>query len=241
MRLEPTAGVIKVRDEWWYPELGIQVAAPPLVVGDASSPGERESAGRAVNVGMASTEPTGKGSGPFALEFIRVLVVPAGHAKGILAMTKFLVLMHPLGSSAAVIIALVAWILDVSVLWWLAMFLIGAGVSSIVHEGGHLVALRLVAGRTSPALLLATPLSARLVWRSTGSAKDILVIIAGPLAPLLVIIPFTRPLIDAPVAGVSAAVVAVSHAITLALRSGDGAELRAAVRSRKRALTAEGS
>lgn len=147
--------------------------------------------------------------------------------------------MHPLCCISAMIIPFAAWMLRAPVLWWLAICLIIAGVSTVVHEVGHLVALRMVAGGTSPALLLVTPVSARLIWRSTGPTTDIIVIIAGPLAPLLVAIAFVRPLIDAPIAGIGTVIVVLSHALTLTLRSGDGAELRTAVRDLRRVLPAE--
>lgn len=218
---------------WQYPDLAMRIPSPPLIVGDGSTSSDLESARRAIDLGLASVTQTGRGTGPFAVELVTAVPLPSGWLRGGGATALRLALLHPLMCIAVVLVSVAAGMLQNSLLWWACVCLIIVGVSMIAHEAGHVVALRLVAGPEEPVLLRATPISARLIWRSTGTAADLIVIAAGPLSPLLLAIPFTPLLVAAPVAGIAVVVVAVSHLVTLFLRSGDGGELRTVVRALK--------
>lgn len=211
----------------------MRIPLPPLIVGDGSSWSDLESARSAIDLGLASVTQTGRGKGPFAVELVTAVPLPTGWLKGGGVTALHLLLMHPLLCIAAVLVCVAAGMLQTPLLCWACVCLLIVGVSMIAHEAGHVVALRLVSGPGEPVLLRATPTSARLIWRSTGTAADLIVIAAGPLSPLLLAIPFMPLLVVAPVAGIAVVVVAVSHLITLFLRSGDGGELRAVVRALK--------
>lgn len=105
---------------------------------------------------------------------------------------------------------------------WLAV------VAIVIHEVGHGFALRLLS-KATPAVFVMHRLSPRIVRREIKPQADILVTIAGPVAPLLLQFALTPFLLQAPLELVVASVLSLSHLLALMSRSGDGRELRLAI------------
>ncbi len=113
----------------------------------------------------------------------------------------------------------------------LAIGLLGVIVvlSLLVHEAGHVLALRWV-GRCSPAILTTRGADAALVRPTLTGRREVVVVCAGPGAPLLVGFPLLLlwqtcwPLV------VAWLLVSAAHLGALVVPVGDGANLRRALR-----------
>lgn len=100
-------------------------------------------------------------------------------------------------------------------------------LATIVHEAGHAVIFRALAGPAPPALLVGRGLLMHLVRPVLTPRRDLAVIVAGPLAPTVAGLLAAPLLVHQPYAGLVWTVVAVVHALALLLPIGDGANLRA--------------
>lgn len=100
-------------------------------------------------------------------------------------------------------------------------------LATIVHEAGHAVAFRTLAGPAAPALLVGRGLLMHLVRPVLPPRRDLAVIVAGPLAPAMTGLLAAPLLVRHPYTGLIWAAVAVVHALALVLPVGDGANLRA--------------
>lgn len=102
-------------------------------------------------------------------------------------------------------------------------------LSVLVHEAGHVIALRCLAGSTAPGFLVSRGSRCHLVRRVLPRYREAGVVLAGPVAPS-VLLPVLLTLPDMPVL-VSCGWLALSsaHLITLVVPVGDGANLRRAL------------
>ena len=105
-------------------------------------------------------------------------------------------------------------------------------ISVVVHEVGHVVVFRLVAGAETTAHMVVRGISFSLVRRPLERNREILVVIAGPLAPLALAV-LAVPLSSVgPLLWWAWLVFGGGHALTLLFPQGDGANLRLAVSDR---------
>lgn len=107
------------------------------------------------------------------------------------------------------------------------------GGSAVLHEAAHALAHRALSTPPSPAELRASASSARITWAPISTGRDLVVVLAGPLAPAVATLVAAPALLLWPAGAVVATIAAIAHPATLALRSGDGAELRAILRRRR--------
>ncbi|MCM6762582.1 hypothetical protein NB037_09160 [Rathayibacter sp. ZW T2_19] len=108
-------------------------------------------------------------------------------------------------------------------------------LSVLVHEAGHVVALRCLAGPTAPGFLVSRGSRCHLVRRVLPRYRDAGVVIAGPMAPS-VLLPVLLTLPDLPVlASCGWLALSSAHLITLVVPVGDGANLRRALGGDSRA------
>lgn len=105
----------------------------------------------------------------------------------------------------------------------LGLVLVG---SILVHELGHVLAYRILMGVAAPAVLIVRGASCRVLRLSGPWWADVSVVLAGPVAPV-VVAACAWPLFElAPPAVLLGALVALGHVVGLALPFGDGAALR---------------
>jgi hypothetical protein len=105
-------------------------------------------------------------------------------------------------------------------------------LSFVVHELGHVLAYRVLAGEDAPAHLVARGLSFHLVRRRLPPTRDVAVIVSGPGAPAalsIVLAPALLPV--SPVTWWVTAALGAGHLLALLLPAGDGRTLRDAVRA----------
>jgi hypothetical protein len=133
---------------------------------------------------------------------------------------------------SAVVVAgliLVGALADLPSLIAISLLVVMLVVSVIVHEVGHVLVFRLAAGADAAAHVVVRGLSFSLVRRPLKRTREVVVVLAGPLAPLALAV-LTIPLASGgPVLWWSWAVVGAGHALTLLLPVGDGANLRLAL------------
>jgi Cu/Ag efflux pump CusA len=110
-------------------------------------------------------------------------------------------------------------------------------VAVLVHELGHIVAYRALAPDDAPAIFVIRGMRCHVVRKRLTPASDIVVALAGPLAPGIIAV-FLIPLLFAPLLWVDAVApwaplafaawlaLAASHALCVALPFGDGATIR---------------
>lgn len=131
--------------------------------------------------------------------------------------------------AAALLVGVCAGFLALIALSLTGLALIG---SVLVHELGHVLAYRILVGRTAPAVLTVRGASCRVVRLSGRRSADLRVVLAGPFAPL-VAASLGWPLFAlAPAAVLMVTLIAAGHVAGLALPAGDGATLRAIIRGR---------
>lgn len=106
--------------------------------------------------------------------------------------------------------------------------------SVLIHEAGHVAALRILLPRDTPGILVVRGLSCRLVRPSGGSARDVAIVAAGAAAPMLVAVMLLPAVALAPLLVAFAVMVALAHAAALLIPVGDGAALRSAMRAGRR-------
>ncbi len=113
------------------------------------------------------------------------------------------------------------------VAWTLAWIL----ASLVLHECGHVAAYRVVAGHRAACTVKVRRLRAIVVRYPLSPWKDIVVTVAGPLAPALVTLPAaTAVSTSSPMYGVAMILAATSHVFLLLDPRGDGAALASAIR-----------
>ena len=117
----------------------------------------------------------------------------------------------------------------------LALLLLG---SVLVHEAGHVVAYRLLFGRSAPAIVVVCGARCHVVRVADDSRADVAVVIAGGAAPVLVALATLPFAAVAPAPVLLGALVALGHLAALALPVGDGASLRQIAGRRRRATSA---
>ncbi len=104
--------------------------------------------------------------------------------------------------------------------------------SVLVHELGHVVAYRILIGRTAPAVLTVRGASCRVIRLAGRPSSDAWVVLAGPLAPLVVALSSWPLFALAPSAVLLVTLIAIGHVVGLVLPVGDGVTLRAIARGR---------
>ncbi len=232
--LVPVPGVRVFEQFWEHSELGVRIPAPPWEISDRSSASEIASAAQAADLGMASIRISPNGNRPF-------------RRRGPLS----LVAAVPLKKGTGAALGQTAWVALVGIRLPLALFLFGgvgaqlahqpvlvflsgAGfylmTSLVLHECAHVLAYRLLAGPEACAVLVRSATRLRVVRVVLPSSRDIMVTLAGPLAPMVVlggILPWAQNL---PLHTAVAGAVALAHLFLLALPFGDGNALRMAVR-----------
>ncbi|KGJ81777.1 hypothetical protein GY21_01500 [Cryobacterium roopkundense] len=111
--------------------------------------------------------------------------------------------------------------------WGLGLFLL----SVLVHEAGHVVAFRVVGGPKAAGFLVSRGMRSHLVRPRLSRRADLTIIVAGPLSPLLAVGVLWPVVFASPVLFVVWCVLALSHALTLLVPVGDGANARDALRT----------
>jgi hypothetical protein len=113
------------------------------------------------------------------------------------------------------------------VMWWalaLAAILILASV--VIHEAGHLIAYRLLAGPRAPAVAVASGARCHVIRLRLSPPRDLLIIIAGPIAPMGTAVCALPLWGQASFVVLIAVLIAAGHAVALLIPLGDGASLR---------------
>jgi hypothetical protein len=105
-------------------------------------------------------------------------------------------------------------------------------VSMLVHEVGHVVAYRLLMPRDAPGILVVRGMSFHRVRVTAGRVRDRVIVLAGAVAPNLVVAALSPLYPMAPFTLAFAILVALAHIAALALPVGDGASLRGVPRTR---------
>lgn len=223
---------VSAGDRWCDRLFGIDMAAPPRSITHSSSDMDVHLAGAALSMGLASARVVGRSSAQRALASIslplqqsRALLLPA-RLGGICARLTF-----EFGRTHLIPLSLAAVTLTASVLLQLpALFHVVASltlvlVAVLVHELGHACTYRIMSGRDGSAVFVINRKSPRLVWPLMSRHKDLLTVVAGPLAPTLMPLALLAVPHSLPEVLVST-VVALAHLVILALPTGDGAQLR---------------
>lgn len=99
-------------------------------------------------------------------------------------------------------------------------------LSVLAHELGHILAYRLILGADAPAIAVVSGLSCGLVRLRGTPAKDALIIIAGPITPLLLSMPIWLLAGPSSFFALIWLLTAIGHFLSLILPIGDGASLR---------------
>jgi hypothetical protein len=227
MRILAARGVIVNDETWESPSMKVRLTAPPTVIGRESSPEQRSAAQAVLDAGLASSSPTGRGKGSFAIELVTAHPLPNGVLASAAMICFQMARSHPVVAVLVTVAPLVMQIAGFTLIAWAGACALIVAASFVVHEVGHATAHRIFAGTRSPLTLRCTSISADLVWRSTGAVgRDMAIVVAGPAAPLIL----TGPLVVAThgniVVIIAALIVAVSHIASLGIRAGDGDTLR---------------
>ncbi|MBO3664577.1 hypothetical protein [Microbacterium stercoris] len=227
MRLRPAPGVVVSDDVWESPGWQVRLPAPPQLIGSHSTRHDREAAQAVLRIGMASSTPTSRGPGPFAVDLVSAHPLPSSVRGAALRVCVLMVRAHPFITASVTLVPMAAFLSGFVLIAWAGVCALIVAASFVVHEVGHAVAFRILAGAGAPMTLRITPLAAGLVWRSTGStARDRAIIVAGPIAPLIVAVPVVLLAQGDLVVLFASFITAASHLISLALPEGDGRELR---------------
>lgn len=228
VRLSPAPGIVVSDDVWESPAWQVRLPAPPQIVGPHSTPDECAAAKAVLRIGMASSKPARRGTGRLAVDLVSAYPLPNGLLGAIVVLCVQMVRAHPLVAALVTAVPMVASLGGYVLVAWAGVCALIVAASFVVHETGHVIAFRALAGTTAPITLRITPVSAGLVWRSTGSpARDRAIILAGPVAPLIAAVLVVAATQGNLVVFFASLITAASHLISLGLREGDGRELRA--------------
>lgn len=105
-------------------------------------------------------------------------------------------------------------------------------LSILVHEAGHAVAFRLLSQPGTPAILVNSGLRCHLVRRPLTRKRELAVVLAGPLAPLLTSPALLASWSLAPPLVIGWLILAAGHAVSVVVPVGDGANFWTALRYR---------
>jgi hypothetical protein len=231
----PTEGVRVIGPFWEYPDLGLRIYSPPRIIDRNSCGHEIACALQAADLGMACIRRSPRSK---RLRFDSSPLRPVHAAPlrdGLVAalVQTMLVSLTALGGPLSLLA--LAWlashITDQPVLAFLSASGLYLLISLALHECGHVLAYRLLAGRAACAITVRTTTRLRVVRKVLRPRKDILVTLAGPLTPMitpLLLAPWAQ---QVPLHLAAALAVAMAHMFQLLLPFGDGAAFRAAVRS----------
>jgi hypothetical protein len=184
----------------------------------------------ALSLGLVSEE-TVVGSGRLAaripLRFdSRALVLPPGVARGAFAAAAHFVR----GMSLVLVLSLAAAAVATSVnhlaIVGLAMMVLLLLAATIVHEVGHVVAYRLRFGVAASAIAVVRGVDCRLTRARGSPGDDLVVAVAGPLAPTVLAVASWVAWGTAPFAVLMFTLIALGHTLSLLLPIGDGATVR---------------
>lgn len=152
--------------------------------------------------------------------------VPHGIVRGLLgAAAHYAIGMMPIVSLLAILVPL-SFLSGSALFSWLGITAAILLLSTIVHEAGHLLAYRALMGTKAPAIAVASGANCRIVRLRGSSSKDVVVLLSGPLAPLIVSAAFIPWWSFAPGLVLFAVMIGIGHASTAALPFGDGAAIR---------------
>lgn len=233
----PAPRVVVDRAEWRSDLLGLTIPSPPTVLRRDSADSEVASVRRAVHLGLASTR-WRRASTPWArlgaeaslpVKPTIAVALPRSVVAAIVVVTSAFVRIHAVPVAIVALAVLSAPFVPLAGAEALAGCAAIVLASFVVHELGHVVALRVVA-RRSPAVFVMSRSEPHLVRLALPVSRDVAVTLAGPLAPMVVQLVATGWFLQGRWAeAVVASIVSISHVVSLAVPVGDGAELRAAL------------
>ena len=231
--LEITAAPwVVVGDRWHDGLFGIELAAPPSAITRSSPPADVDRASAALSLGLASAQVVAAGSArrvlagiTLPLQTSHAVLLPRRIPEVLARLTVEFSRTHlvPIAAAAAALTA--SSVLGIPEISHVVCSLTLVLVAVLVHELGHACTYRILAKPEGPAVFVMNRRSPRLVWPPMSRRKDVTTVVAGPLSPVLmpvVLLAFPHALPEVIVAGV----VAVAHLVSLALPTGDGAQLR---------------
>lgn len=235
--IEPRKDVVTDRHVWWCPHLRLGIPAPPGIISQTSVAADMRLAAHALNHGFASAR--WSRSAPslavihaysrIGLRPARSALLPCQGSRAV-GVTLALCLRAVAGPLALLAICATAgWLVPLApltVVGTVGMALIG---SVVVHEAGHVLALRL--GRSHvPAVLVAMTLSPHVVRPRLNRRRDVLVTVAGPLAPTALTLAAAPGIVRSTTALVAMSIISLAHVLALVLPTADRRALRAALR-----------
>lgn len=184
----------------------------------------------AASLGLVGEE-TSIGLGRFAVRIppwftSRAMVLPAGVIRGALVAVAHYVRGMSLAFVAATAAVTVGICVEQLAVIGLASMVLLLLASVVVHETGHVVAHRLCFGARASAIAVVRGIDCRLIRARGKQGQDLLVAVAGPLAPSAVAAAAWAAWGLAPFPVLMFTLVALGHVLGLVLPVGDGAAVR---------------
>ena len=234
LRLRPTELTAVAEGAWSSRVLGFSVVAPPTVLDVSSDAEDVRRARLALETGLASAEFSGRNLCTRFVLGLRVPVTTAEHLPRGAWRAVFRCAQLMLVRQLPIWLMLVAWCSGAVVAGDATAVTLSVAVAAfllsfVVHESGHIAAMRLL-DRTSPGVLVVGRCTAHLV-RGRGSRRhDLVITLAGPVAPLIAAMPSVALMAQAPVLVACLLAIGVGHLFHLVTAGGDGHALRDAWR-----------
>lgn len=209
---------------WSCEATGATAPSPPSFLSLQSTDAELDRVRDAVHRGVASVQRVRKR--PRVLETYRVDVLPGRWGRDLLIFTRVVADSIGILLLAPLVVAGVMQVLGLEFLAHAFFILFGVLLSIPVHELGHLVAFRALAPAGAPVRVWWSGMNAGLVRQPLPPRRDVLVTLAGPFSPLVLM------LVLWPVMGVAEliafSIVGIGHTLSVFLPGGDRDALRAA-------------
>lgn len=229
----------RVTDGWWVHDgLAVRLPAPPTTLSPDSGDDVVAYAREAVALGLASCVPLRPGlrqvfTPPAPLPWSRARALPPGVGRA--TATTFAVVLASFGGwlVLATALLLVGEITQRPAVSLVAVLGVLVVLSAAGHEGGHVLAHRLLSGPAAPAVLVSRRQSCYLVRPALSTGRDVLVTLAGPVVPLAIALPALGLIHLWPLPVLAQLAIGLAHLACLLWPAGDGLALRHALQERQ--------